>query len=312
MAASVRQRLLTLAKARDEELEFVMVLYAVERFLHRLAASPHKDRFVLKGAMLMLAWKGTPTRPTRDLDLLGFGEISPQSVTRMIADICADDRVPDGLAFDAASIHIAPVRENQRYGGLRATFMARLGTALIPCQVDIGIGDAITPGPESIQFPSLIGMPATTLRAYPKVTVIAEKFEAMVQLGITNSRMNDFHDVCTLANTFAFNSQGLAAAILATFERRKTPLPADMPIAFTKEFLEDSAKRTQWNAFVKRFKLLTMPGLPDVGTFIAAFPTLPMNQARDGTTSPGKWKPGGAVVRIGCSGSPPLSTPPPT
>jgi predicted nucleotidyltransferase component of viral defense system len=293
VVASVRQRLLTLAKSRGEELEFVLVLYAVERFLHRLSVSPHKDRFILKGAMLLLAWQGKPTRPTRDLDLLGSGEISPASISSMFSDICTAKVVDDGLIFDAGTIDVRPIREEQEYGGLRATFTASLGSAVIRCQVDVGTGDAITPGPESIEYPSLLAMPATTLRAYPKETVVAEKLEAMVKLGIANSRMKDFYDLWSLSNTFSFRAATLAKAIRATFERRKTPLPESTPLALTPEFLTDQSKRSQWTAFVKRSKLAAPPMLDEVGRRIAAFLDLPIGHAREKSASSAEWSAGG-------------------
>jgi predicted nucleotidyltransferase component of viral defense system len=289
VAASVRQRLLTLAKSRGEELEFVLVLYAVERFLHRLSVSPHQSRFILKGAMLLLAWQGRPTRPTRDLDLLGSGEITQDSIRTMFTDICGVEVIDDGLRFDAGSIEVRPIREEQEYGGLRATFTASLGSAVIRCQVDVGTGDAITPGPETIEYPSLLAMPATTLRAYPKETVVAEKLEAMVKLGIANSRMKDFYDLWSLSKTFPFTADTLAKAIRATFERRKTPLPEATPLGLTPEFLTDRAKRTQWSAFVKRSKLAAPPTLEEAGLHIAAFLELPLRHARENSTTSAHW-----------------------
>ncbi|MEX2218061.1 MAG: nucleotidyl transferase AbiEii/AbiGii toxin family protein [Phycisphaerales bacterium] len=231
ITASVRQRLLNLARARAQELEYVLVLYAIERFLYRLSVSAHSRRFVLKGAMLLLAWQAAPARPTRDLDLLGLGEITADSLRGVLTDLCGLAVYDDGLRFNAASIEVRPIREAQEYGGLRATLHAALGTATIRCQVDVGTGDAVSPEAEPLDYPTLLGHPAPRLRAYPRETVIAEKLEALVTLGIANTRMKDFFDLWTIARSFPFDARTLARAIRATFERRRTTIPSGMPLA---------------------------------------------------------------------------------
>lgn len=198
VAGSHRAKLLTLARTRGEDFQFLLGRWVVERFLYRLAGSAHKERFVLKGAMLFLAWEGRLYRPTRDLDLLGFGSSDVHDVTARIREVCA---VPadDGIIFDLAGIQGERIREDAEYEGVRVRVPASLDGARIAMQVDVGFGDVVDPPPAEITFPVLLPLDAPVLRAYPPEAVIAEKFHAMVVLGIANSRMKDFFDVWALA-----------------------------------------------------------------------------------------------------------------
>jgi hypothetical protein len=209
----------------------------------------------LKGATLFTIWAGAPHRATRDLDLLGFGENTPEQLTQIFRELCAVPASDDGLKFDATTLSAAPIREDNIYGGIRIELLATLGTARIPMQVDVGFGDAVTPEPSELTLPVLLDFPAPTLRAYAKETVIAEKFHAMVSLGMTNSRMKDFFDIAWLANNFAFDEAVLGNAIRATFARRETAMPRQMPLALTTELHGDLAKQRQWLAFTQRINL---------------------------------------------------------
>ena len=191
VAASVRQRLLNLRDKTGEDFNALLTQFAIERFLYRLSRSSLSDRFVLKGAMLFRVWSGCLHRPTKDVDLLAFGEATTTGVTAMIHQIIATAVDDDGILFDADSVRAEEIRENQEYGGIRATFTATLDKAVIPLQVDVGFGDAITPAAEDRMYPVLIDMEAPQLRMYPVETVIAEKLEAAVKLGMNNSRMKD-------------------------------------------------------------------------------------------------------------------------
>ena len=215
VAASVHARLLNRAKAEGRPFNELLQYYATERFLYRLSRSPHADRFVLKGALLMLVWLGETIRPTRDADLLGFGEITEESLTRIFTDVCNVDVEPDGLVFPS-SIRVAPIRPEDDYGGLRATLRARLGKARLHVQVDVGIGDAVSPDPTWLEYPTLLDFPQPRLRAYRQETVIAEKFHAMVVLGAANSRMRDFFDVYALAERQRFEGEVLVTALRAS------------------------------------------------------------------------------------------------
>ena len=257
IAASVRQRLLNLARSERADFQLVLNRYGLERLLFRLSQSRHHDRFVLKGAMPFQLGSGHPHRPTRDLDLLGYGEPSIPGFEQLFREICRQDATTDGLTFPSESVRAAQIKEDDEYQGLRIRLEARLGNARIPLQIDIGFGDAVTPAPHMATFPTLLDFPAPTLQTYPRETVIAEKFQAMVVLGIANSRMKDFYDLWTLANQFAFRGSTLCTAIQATFERRRTPLPAAVPLALRTEFTEDSTKQTQWRAFLRKSQLTT-------------------------------------------------------
>ena len=248
LAASVRQRLLNLARERGQPLELLLTRYALERLLYRLSLSPYRHRFVLKGAMLLSEWLDDPGRATRDLDQLGFGSPSDTALRAAFAEIMAIV-ADDGLAFDVGSIEISPIRKEAGYGGLRLRTTAELARARIPVVVDVGFGDAVEPGLEPISLPSLLDMPAAQLRGYAPETVIAEKFQAMVSLGLANSRMKDFYDIWLLLREREFETARLVRALVATFARRETPFPIDAPLALTSAFFDDSSKQRQWRGF---------------------------------------------------------------
>lgn len=253
LAASVRQRLLNVAKKRGDDFDLVLSRYALERLLYRMSVSPHGERFLLKGALLFMVWGVDDHRPTRDADLLGFGDSEPDALAAVFREICKVE-CEDGIAFDAGSIAAAPIAEEKVYTGVRVTLRAGLDGARIPVQVDVGFGDAVTPDPQAVDYPVLLDAPAPKLRAYPVETVVAEKFHAMTVLGMNNSRMKDFYDLKTIGARFAPDPEMLARAIAATFERRKTDLPEDLPLALGPQFAGDEKKR-QWAAFLRRNRL---------------------------------------------------------
>jgi predicted nucleotidyltransferase component of viral defense system len=250
IGASVRTRLMNLARERGQVFDLMLTRYALERLLYRLSISQHRNRFVLKGAMLVTTWFEDPHRPTRDLDLLGFGESSTDSMLAVWKEICAIT-MDDGITFDGAGLRASPIREDMEYGGVRLRTTATIARARINVTVDIGFGDAVEPSPEEIALPVLLDLPAPHLRAYARETVIAEKFHAMVTLGRANSRMKDFYDVWMLSKTHAFDRERLAQAIVATFKRRGTNIPEALPDAFTPAFFRDPSKLQQWTAFVR-------------------------------------------------------------
>lgn len=252
LAASVRQRLLNIAKRNGEAFDLVLTRYALERLLYRLGNSRYHNQFLLKGAMLFAVWGGAPHRPTRDLDLLGFGPNDLPQVQAVFQNICQVPVEPDGLEFLPDTVRVSEIREDQEYQGVRVLFDAKLENAIIPIQVDIGYGDAVTPAPQEISYPTLLEFPAPQLRAYPIYTVVAEKFQALVLLGIANSRMKDFYDIWVIMRNFEFDGATFTKAIQATFERRNTPIPIAAPLALTENFARDTAKQTQWNAFLRK------------------------------------------------------------
>ncbi len=252
VAASVRQRLLSRSHERGEDFQLTLIYYGLERLMYRLSRSPHRDRFVLKGAMLFSVWSETPHRATRDLDLLGYGDHDVSALVTTFQEICRTSVEDDGVVFLGDVMAGEEIRDGEEYEGVRLSFEARLGVAKIPIQVDIGFGDAVIPQPEPLDYPTLLNFPAPRLLAYPRETVVAEKFQSMVELGIANSRMKDFFDLWTLSRTFSFDGARLTGAIRATFERRRTSLPTVNPVCFTSDFSRDRNKQAQWTAFLKR------------------------------------------------------------
>jgi predicted nucleotidyltransferase component of viral defense system len=250
IGASVRQRLLNLAHARGQPMDLLLTRYALERLLHRLSLSPHRERFVLKGAMLLVTWFNEPHRATRDIDLLGFGDAAEDALLATFREIMAVD-LDDGVSFDLKGLKIEAIREELAYGGSRLRTMAALAGARIPITVDIGFGDAVEPGVEDIDLPVLLDMPSPHLRANPPETVIAEKFHAMVVLGRANSRMKDYYDVWMLTSAFELDPVRLRRAIVATFARRKTVVPAEIPDGLNEAFAADPGKERQWDAFAR-------------------------------------------------------------
>ncbi len=254
-AASIRARLKNHADATKEDFNLVLTRYGIERLLYRLATSEHASRFVLKGALLFALWYGHPHRPTRDADLLGFGPDDPQALADVFRALCAMT-VDDGIAFDAASVQVSPIREGMRYGGVRVDLRAVLDAARIALQVDVGFGDAVTPGPQSITYPSLLPeLPTAPLRIYPKATVVAEKLHAICLLGMGNSRMKDYFDLDQLLRDPEVDDAELRRAVAATFERRQTAVPRELPLGLSDAFAADAIKRTQWAAFLRKNRL---------------------------------------------------------
>lgn len=188
VGARARVRLLRLAKERGDDFQLVLLRFVHERLLYRLASSSHAESFVLKGATLFTVWTGHPHRATRDLDLLGFGDATEAQLRTVFEEIAATPSPDDGVTFDPATIETSPIRGEEEYGGVRVHLEARVSTARIRLQVDIGFGDVITPAASVLEFPALLDFPAPRLRAYPRETVVAEKLEAMVKLGLANSR----------------------------------------------------------------------------------------------------------------------------
>lgn len=263
VGASVRQRLLNLARANRQPMELLLTRYALERLLHRLSLSAHRDRFVLKGALLLTTWFDEPHRATRDLDLLGYGDPSDEALLAVFREVMSIT-IDDGVSFDIDMLQVQPIREELEYGGSRLRTTAALAGARIPIVVDIGFGDAIEPGAEDIDLPVLLDMPLPHLRAYPRETVIAEKLHAMVVLGLANSRMKDYYDVWMLQRGFEINEDRLQRAIEATFARRRTSVPATTPEGLSDTFANEPGKQAQWDAFVRN---LSVPG-PSLGEVV--------------------------------------------
>ena len=287
VAASVRARLTNQARAIGVSLPSLIERFAIGRLLWRLSVSPQADRFVLKGAQLFSLWAENPHRPTRDLDLLSFGDPSVETVGTFFQQLLAAPVEPDdGLVWGEVSA--GTIRDDQRYGGVRVSVQVLLDGAVIPVQIDIGFGDAITPDPEEQTWKGLLDFPEARLLAYPPETVIAEKFQAAVDLELANSRMKDFFDLDWLEANREFDFAMLRGAIVATFERRGATLPAEVPLALTKEFSSDATKQIQWAAFLRKNRIEADP-LADVVARIHRFlwPLIENRSASSGTI----WRP---------------------
>ena len=280
VAASVQTKLLQIAKARGDDFQLTLLRYVNERFLYRLGVSKHADQFILKGASLFTVWTGAPHRSTRDLDLLGFGDLTDAQMTKVFSEVLSITVPDDGLTFDVSALKVDAIREDQEYGGVRLTTIASLGTSKINVQIDVGFGDAVTPQAIETEFPALLAeYPAPTLRIYPRETVVAEKLDAIVQLGLTNTRMKDFYDLRFMSERFEFEGALLVEAIRATFERRKTSLPPSLPVALSREFSDHRSKQIQWVAFVKKARIAGTPTLQDTVEKVTLFVREPLQQA---------------------------------
>lgn len=274
VAASIRARLLNRARAEQSNFQLILDRYGCERFLYRLGESAFRDRFILKGASLLGLWMDEPYRATRDVDLLARGANDEAAVREVIRIVCDVTCPEDGVKFDVSALRISPIQESQKYAGQRATFIGNLGNARCNIQVDFGFGDAVVPGPENASLPTLIaGLPTPSLLVYPKVVTVAEKFEAMVQLGSSNSRMKDFSDVWALSEAFPFHGEQLQTAISSCFERRGTPLIVEIPEALTQAFYSSSTLQEYWRSYLNRGDILTPPptSFEVVGERIQAF-----------------------------------------
>jgi predicted nucleotidyltransferase component of viral defense system len=287
IGASVRARLLQ--RSRDERTDFQILLtrYALERLLYRLSRSEHRNRFILKGAMLFVTWVEAPFRPTRDLDLLGYGDNTPQAIGDTFRAILTQPVDDDGVAFDVDRLEAAPIREDLEYGGVRVRTQATIAGARIPIQVDVGFGDAITPGPIEIDYPALLDAPAPHLRAYPIETVVAEKFHALAVRGITNSRLKDYYDLWLISETFELERAPLAAAVRQTFARRETALPQEKPTGFSEAYVETWGD--QWRTFLTRDRMAAAP--EQLATVVAVLERFMLPLIED-AVGDWRWKPG--------------------
>jgi hypothetical protein len=294
LPASVHQRLLNLDPARTHDFTPVLRRYAFERWLYRLGKSDHAESFVVKGAMLFVLWTSDLPRTTMDLDLLGIDTLTEAVLRRVFSRIGRMKVEPDGLTFEANKIAFEPIRDEAEYHGLRVKFMARLGDIRIPLQVDIGIGGSVWPEPEYVLYPTLLDMPAPRIRVYRKETTIAEKLDAMLELGMVNSRMKDFYDIAVLGDLFSFSGTELQRAVRVSLKLRKLTSLSELPVAFTDEFAQDKDKNIQWGAFLRRIgkSSVALP-LQQVVIKIRNF-LLPVLQTLNARTEFNEvWEPGG-------------------
>ena len=264
LESSIQARLLNYSRVNKREYGQVLTMFALERLLYRLSQSKHSENFLLKGALLFDLWFDVPLRPTRDIDLLGFGLAELPHVVGVFEDLCRL-QVADGMDYKTESIQADEIRKQANYAGIRVSLMALLGNSRISIQVDIGYGDVVTPAPEEAVYPVLLDdLPAPKLRVYPMYTVVAEKFETLVSLGIANTRMKDYFDLWVLHQQGKFDDELLRTAIAETFLRRGKPLPKGVPVGLSDEFSGDVQKQRQWLVFLKKNQLAQL----DLGVLI--------------------------------------------
>ncbi|MCI0435530.1 MAG: nucleotidyl transferase AbiEii/AbiGii toxin family protein [Gemmatimonadetes bacterium] len=290
----MRARLRNLARERRVEFQLVLSEYAIERLLYRLGVSRHRDGFVLKGAKVFRLWS-SETRATWDLDLLGRRALDARGVEAVFRNLCSI-RANDAIVFDPASIASAEIRAAGTYAGVRIRMVAHLADARMRVQVDVGFGDVVTPAPLRETYPTLLDDPAPDILVYPPEAVVAEKLEAMVSLGVTNSRLKDFYDVYVLASSFPFEGEPLAAAIRATFQRRRTPLPSIEPLVLTPDFLAAADRATQWRAMLRRGRLEAPPDPADLSDVLLAFLSPVLAALTAGDQFRAAWSPGGPWI----------------
>jgi predicted nucleotidyltransferase component of viral defense system len=266
-AISVRNRLLARARRDREDFQRLLVRYGIERLLYRLSCSDHADAFILKGATLFALWLGKPHRATKDLDLLGRGDPDIERLVSIFSRVSGHECPEDGILYHSDSIVGTPIRADAVYKGVRLVIPAELAGARIRISVDVGMGDATVPAPPTVDIPSLLDLAQPRLRAYAPETVVAEKLEALVVLGITTSRMKDLYDLDLIRRTFVFDDT-LVDAVRATFSRRKTPLPSELPIGLSDAFADDATKQVQWRAFLRKAAPTETPELSHVITML--------------------------------------------
>ena len=291
-AASVRARLLTRARETQQDFNLVLTRYALERLLYRLSVSPHAGQFLLKGALLFDLWFDIPHRPTRDADFLSFGSAELPHLEAVFKEVCTME-TDDGVTFRPDTVQAAEIRKEANYAGVRVTLLGLIDGARCPIQADIGFGDAVTPGPEDVQYPVMLSeFAAPKLRVYPRYTVVAEKFEALSSLGTANSPMKDYFDLWILAQHTDFDGDTLRQAIRATFDRRKTALAGEVPFGLTDAFAQDAQKQTQWQALLRKNRLEAL-ALNEVIAALVAFMLPVIKTANANAVLSARWQAGG-------------------
>lgn len=291
---SIQVRLKAKAEAEGRPFAEVLDLYGIERLLHRLGMSEHRDQFILKGALLIRHWLGSDTRPTRDIDLMGPAPLDGPHVRQVLVDVLKTAVEDDGLEFDLASLRLEPIREASPVPGHRAKFDGFLGQMVIHYQADIAPTAAFYPGETSIQMTGMLGMPVADIRAYTPSSVVAEKLEAMVALGEANSRMKDYFDLAALATNLRFDGETLVEAMQVCFRQRSTVLPEGTPLGLSDEFIERDAGGRMWAAFVRKARLPeTYAGFSGVVEIIRGFVLPPLQAGRSTSGFPKIWPPGG-------------------
>ena len=270
--ASVGSKLHNIAKASNMPYAEVLQYYGIERFIYRMSVSRHSDNFVLKGALLFMVWDIPGRRTTIDIDVLARMDNQVANVEKIVREVCGLEVKPDGLMFDAGTVRGQKIKEGADYEGVRVKFSGMLERARIPMQIDFGFGDVVYPESRVIDYPVILDSDKPRLRGYPPESVISEKFESMVKLGLLNSRMKDFYDVWLMIRRFDFDGGNLAESLHRTFQNRNTPIPYGKPLLAEEIYDLKSDRQTLWTAFLKKNELKNVPvKLGDVAGEIESF-----------------------------------------
>ena len=290
--ASVHARLRQLRR-RGQELNPILQRYVAERFLYRLGASDVADRFILKGASLFLVWHGEIYRGTRDIDLLGTGTTTRDELRRALDTICAIRCPEDGVLFKRSrtSGQHLPVD-----GGFATRFrvVGMLGNIRLPLQVDIGVGDTIHPPPRRSVYPTLLDHPQPIVWVYPRETLIAEKFAAMVVLGRSNSRIKDVWDIAALATNFGFEGRTLRRSIRATLLHREALWMANVA-ALSSAYYDEPDRQAMWSRFRSQVEVqgYDPKSFAEAGAVVCAFLMPVWSSIVDEQPFPMEWPPSG-------------------
>lgn len=255
---SNRTKLLNLSKqTKGVDYNLILLRFVQERFLYRLSMSSYRENFFLKGGSLLFAHERFAARPTRDMDFLG-DHISrdKENIKRIMLEICNIVCEEDGVTFECGKedIWLEDITVEKEYNGTRVHMKAHMDTIVQPFSIDVGFGDVIVPQPAHLDYPLLIeGLPAVNVEAYSLETVIAEKFQTMIDRGTINSRMKDFFDVYTILKADKVDDALLKEAVVEVFANRGTALDADNAV-FSDDFAQDETRQAMWKAYLKRIK----------------------------------------------------------
>lgn len=250
--ASIKAQLQNKAKEANRPFSEVLQYYGMERFLYRFSKSKYVDKFVLKGALLFAVWQIPERRTTLDIDFLGRFDNQVAAIETVIKDVCNISVDPDGLKFNSLTVQGRKIKEDADYEGVRVKFTGFLDRARIPMQIDVGFGDIVHPKIRVINYPVILDFPKPHLSGYPQESVVSEKFEAMIKLGLLNSRMKDFYDIWLMMRQFEFKGTNLVEAIKKTFKHRKTDIPQDKPLFDDEIYDMKSDRQTLWSAFLRK------------------------------------------------------------
>lgn len=292
--ASIKARLANKAREIDRPFAEVLQYYGMERFLYRFGRSKYADKFVLKGALLFTAWQVPQRRTTLDIDFLGRYDNQVVSIESVMKDVCDVVVEPDGLVFDAKTVQGRKIKEDADYEGVRVKFIGLLQRSRIAMQIDVGFGDVIYPGTRVIDYPVILDLPKPHLNGYPVESVVSEKFEAMVKLGVVNSRMKDFYDVWLIIHQFNFDGLNLTGALKKTFDHRQTDIPNGKPLFVQEIYNEESDRQALWKMFLMKGDIKHAPEkLSTIAKEIEGFLIEPLSALNKRIKFSKEWKPSG-------------------